>query len=154
MKISRTALSLAAVLLAAGMLSACTPIISLEAAADSNNPACAEVSVRLPATLANEAKRSTDAQATGAWGNPTAVILRCGLEPVEVSTLPCVTASGVDWLVDESAKPSYRFITFGRNPATEVIVDSNKVAGVSVLDELSSAIQSIEATKECSVLTN
>jgi hypothetical protein len=82
------------------------------------------------------------------------VILRCGLEPVEVSTLPCVNASGVDWLVDESAKPSYRFITFGRTPATEVIVDSNKVAGVSVLDELSSAIQSIEATKECTTVTN
>jgi len=154
MKISRTAFALTAAALAAGMLSACTPTISLEAAADSNNPACAEVSVRLPATLANEAQRATDAQATGAWGNPTSVILRCGLEPVEVSTLPCVTASGVDWLVDESAKPSYRFITFGRNPATEVIVDSNKVAGVSVLDELSSAIQSIEATKECSAATN
>ncbi len=154
MKISRTAFSLAAVLVAAGTLTACTPIISLEAAGDSNNPACAEVSVRLPAILANEAKRTTDAQATGAWGNPTAVILRCGLEPVEVSTLPCVTASGVDWLVDESAKPSYRFITFGRNPATEVIVDSNKVAGVSVLDELSSAIQSVEATKECSAATD
>lgn len=154
MKISRTAFTFTAALLTAGMLTACTPIISLEAAADSNNPACAEVSVRLPATVANEAKRSTDAQATGAWGNPTAVILRCGLEPVEVSTLPCVTASGVDWLVDESAKPSYRFITFGRNPATEVIVDSNKVAGVSVLDELSSAIQSIEATKECSAVAN
>ena len=154
MKISRTAFAFTAALLAAGTLTACTPIISLEAAADSNNPACAEVSVRLPATVANEAKRSTDAQATGAWGNPTAVILRCGLEPVEVSTLPCVTASGVDWLVDESAKPSYRFITFGRNPATEVIVDSNKVAGVSVLDELSSAIQSIQATKACSAVTN
>lgn len=154
MKISRTAFALTAAALAAGMLSACTPTISLEAAADSNNPACAEVSVRLPATLANETQRATDAQATGAWGDPTSVILRCGLEPVEVSTLPCVTASGVDWLVDESAKPSYRFITFGRNPATEVIVDSNKVAGVSVLDELSSAIQSIEATKECSAATN
>jgi hypothetical protein len=154
MKISRTAFAFTVAVLAAGTLTACTPIISLEAAADSNNPACAEVSVRLPATLANEAKRTTDAQATGAWGNPTAVILRCGLEPVEVSTLPCVTASGVDWLVDESAKPSYRFITFGRNPATEVIVDSNKVAGVSVLDELSSAIQSIEATKQCSAASN
>jgi hypothetical protein len=154
MKISRTAFAFTAALLAAGTLTACTPIISLEAAADSNNPACAEISVRLPATLANEAKRSTDAQATGAWGNPTSVILRCGLEPVEVSTLPCVNAGGVDWLVDESAKPSYRFITFGRTPATEVIVDSNQVAGVSVLDELSSAIQSIEATKECTTVTN
>ncbi|MBP6087286.1 MAG: DUF3515 family protein [Rhodoluna sp.] len=154
MKISRTALALLAGLALAGSLSACSATISLEAAADSNNPACAEVSVRLPEQVAELDKRATDAQATGAWGNPTAVILRCGLEPVAVSALPCVTANGVDWLVDESAKPSYRFITFGRTPATEVIVDSTKVAGVSALSDLSGAIQSIEATKECSAITN
>ena len=110
--------------------------------------------MRLPDTVAEMSKRVTDAQATGAWGNPTAVILRCGLPAVEVSTLPCVTASGVDWLVDDSKKPSYRFITFGRKPATEVIVDSNKVAGVTALSDLSAAIQSIEATKHCSTVTN
>jgi hypothetical protein len=65
-----------------------------------------------------------------------------------------VTANGVDWLVDESAKPSYRFITFGRNPATEVIVDSTKVAGVTALSDLSAAIQSVEASKECTAVTN
>ncbi|CAB4631843.1 unannotated protein [freshwater metagenome] len=154
MKISRTALALLAGIALAGALSACTATVSLEAAADSNNPACAEVSVRLPDQVAELTKRATDAQATGAWGNPTAVLLRCGLPPVEVSELPCVTANGVDWLVDESAKPSYRFITFGRNPATEVIVDSTKAAGVTALSDLSSAIQSIEATKECSTVTN
>jgi hypothetical protein len=154
MKISRTALAALASLALAGSLSSCSANVSLEAAADSNNPACAEVSVRLPETVADQAKRVTDAQATGAWGNPTTVILRCGLPAVEVSTLPCVTASGVDWLVDDSRKPSYRFITFGRNPATEVIVDSRKVAGVSALGDLSAAIQSIEATKRCSSVTN
>jgi hypothetical protein len=138
----------------AGSLSACTATVSLEAAADSNNPACAEVSVRLPDQAAELDKRVTDAQATGAWGNPTAIILRCGLPPVEVSELPCVTANGVDWLVDDSEKPSYRFITFGRNPATEVIVDSNKVAGVSALSDLSAAIQSIESTKQCTEVSN
>jgi hypothetical protein len=56
--------------------------------------------------------------------------------------------------VDESAKPSYRFITFGRHPATDVIVDSTKAAGVTALSDLSSAIQSIEATKKCSTVTN
>ena len=154
MKISRTALALLAGITLSGALSACTATVSLEAAADSNNPACAEVSVRLPDQVAELTKRVTDAQATGAWGNPTAVLLRCGLPPVEVSELPCVTANGVDWLVDESAKPSYRFITFGRNPATEVIVDSTKVAGVTALSDLSGAIQSIEATKQCSEVSN
>jgi hypothetical protein len=154
MKISRTALALLASIALAGSLSACTATVSLEAAADSNNPACAEVSVRLPDQAADLDKRVTDAQATGAWGNPTAIILRCGLPPVEVSELPCVTANGVDWLVDDSEKPSYRFITFGRNPATEVIVDSNKVAGVSALSDLSAAIQSIESTKQCTEVSN
>jgi hypothetical protein len=154
MNISRTALAILASATLAVTLSACSATVSLEAAADSNNPACAEVSVRLPDTVALQAKRVTDAQATGAWGNPTSVILRCGLPAVEVSTLPCVTASGVDWLVDDSKKPSYRFITFGRKPATEVIVDSRKVAGVSALSDLSAAIQSITATKHCSSVTN
>jgi hypothetical protein len=154
MKISRTALALLASIALAGSLSACTATVSLEAAADSNNPACAEVSVRLPDQAAELDKRVTDAQATSAWGNPTAIILRCGLPPVEVSELPCVTANGVDWLVDDSEKPSYRFITFGRNPATEVIVDSNKVAGVSALSDLSAAIQSIESTKQCTEVSN
>lgn len=154
MKISRSALATLATLALVGSLAGCTAGVSLEAAPDSNNPNCAEVSVRLPDQIAGLDKRVTDAQATGAWGNPTSVILRCGLPAVEVSTLPCVTASGVDWLVDGSQRPSYRFVTFGRNPATEVIIDSNKVAGVTALDDLSTAIQSIEASKNCSAVTN
>ncbi len=154
MNISRTALATFAAIALAGSLSACTATISLEAAPDSNNPACAEISVRLPEQVADQSKRTTDAQATGAWGNPTSVILRCGLPPVDVSAFPCVTASGVDWLVDDSKKPSYRFITFGRKPATEVIVDSRKVAGVTALSDLSAAIQSIQATKHCSTVSN
>ena len=154
MKISRTALAILGSIALVGSLSACSATVSLEAAPDSNNPACAEVSVRLPDSVDGQSKRVTDAQATGAWGNPSAIILRCGLPLVEVSTLPCVTASGVDWLVDDSKKPSYRFISFARKPATEVIVDSRKVSGVSVLDDLSTAIQSIEASKHCSAVNN
>ena len=154
MNISRTVVAIFAGITLAGSLTACTAGVSLESAPDSNNPNCAEISVRLPEVVAEMNKRVTDAQATGAWGNPTSVILRCGLPAVEVSTLPCVTASGVDWLVDDSKKPSYRFITFGRKPATEVIVDSNKVAGVTALSDLSGAIQSVEATKHCSTVTN
>ena len=153
MKISRH-LTLAAAALAITMLTGCAPTINLDAAELANDPACAEIIVRLPSTVGGLAKRTTNAQATGAWGNPTSVILRCGLEPVAVSSLTCVTASEVDWLVDDSEAPSYRFISYGRSPATEVIVDSTQVAGVTALDELSGAMQGIEATKRCSTLTN
>jgi len=131
-------------------LSSCTAIVNLEAAPLANDPACAEITVRLPDVIGDQEKRATNAQATGAWGNPTSIILRCGLDPVAVSNLTCVTASDIDWLVDDSKAPSYRFITFGRSPATEVIVDSQSVAGVTALDSVASAVQNIPATKTCS----
>jgi len=149
MKISRpVTLAIAAIALSL-VLSGCSPTVSLEPAADANNPGCADVIVRLPDVVDGQERRTTNAQSTAAWGNPATIILRCGIEPVEVSALPCVTASGVDWLVDESAKPSYRFISYARTPALEVIVDSEKAVGVNALDGLSSAVMSIEASKTC-----
>ena len=138
-----------ALLFASLTLTGCTANVSLEAAADSNSYACAEFSVRLPDSVDSLAKRPTDAQATAAWGNPTAVIARCGLPEVSASKLRCVTASGVDWLVDEAKAPTYRFISFGRKPATEVIIDSSKVSGANVLDEISKAVQRTKLIRTC-----
>jgi hypothetical protein len=149
MKISRLATLATTAIALCLALSACSPTVSLEPAADANNPGCADVIVRLPDGVDGQERRTTNAQSTAAWGNPTTVILRCGIEPVEISTLPCVTASDVDWLVDESAKPSFRFISFGRDPAIEVIVDSENAVGVNALESLAPAVQSIEATKRC-----
>ena len=136
------------------VLAGCAPVVPLEPAKQANNPECAEIMVRLPDELAGLPERRVNAQSTAAWGEPTAVILRCGLEPVEISPLLCVSASDVDWLVDESKAPSYRFISYARSPATEVIVDSNVVAGVTVLEELAASIGVLEATKRCTELTN
>jgi len=60
----------------------------------------------------------------------------------------------IDWLLDESKAPSYRFISYARFPATEVIVDSTVVAGVTVLEELAASIGVLEATKRCTEVTN
>lgn len=149
MKISRLAALSATAIALSLALSACSPTVSLEPAADANNPGCADVIVRLPDAVDGKERRTTNAQSTAAWGLPTTTILRCGIEPVEISTLPCVSASGVDWLVDDSAKPSFRFISFGRAPAIEVIVDSENTVGVNALDSLASAIKVIEPTKTC-----
>ncbi|NBU23244.1 MAG: DUF3515 family protein [Actinobacteria bacterium] len=135
-------------------LTGCTPVVNLEAAEGSNDPLCAEVSVRLPQELGNLKQRETNSQATSAWGEPAAVLLRCGLEGVEVSTLPCVTAGDVDWLVDDSNAPSYRFISYARFPAVEVVVDSTKASGVTSLEGLAQAVSQIPATKVCSEVQN
>jgi len=154
--INEGAVKVAAVMaLAVASLSGCSQIVTLDAAPDSNNPKCAAITVRLPDTIENFALRDTDAQATGAWGTPSALILRCGLPEVKVSALKCVTAGGVDWLVDPSQAPSYRFITFGRNPATEVIVDSKRASGVSALEAVAPAVLSgAKADKVCTVFAN
>ena len=136
------------------LLAGCTPIVNLGAAEFSNDPACAEVSVRLPDELGELQKRQTNAQATGAWGEPASVLLRCGLEGVEISTLPCVTAGDVDWLVDDSDAPTYRFISFARFPAVEVIVDSTNASGITSLEGLGQAVSQIPATKVCTEATN
>ena len=130
-------------------LSGCSATVNLEAAEGSNAPECAEVMVRLPSALGGLPERYTNAQATAAWGDPATVILRCGLEPVEASTLPCVSAGGIDWLVDDSQAPNYRFISFARSPAVEVVVDSNNASGLTSLEALASAVSQIDATKAC-----
>lgn len=132
-------------------LSACSPTVALTPAADATNPACADIIVRLPQSVASQAIRQTDAQATAAWGDPTAVLLRCGVTPPGPTTDVCFTVSGIDWLRDESKAPTYVFTTFGRTPATEVVVDSKLTSGQGtiILDELSNAIGSIKQTKQC-----
>lgn len=136
------------------LLTGCTPTVSLEAAPQSNHPDCAEVMVRLPNEIAEFSKRYTNAQATSAWGDPTAVIFRCGLEEVSVSALPCVTAGDLDWLVDDSQEPSFRFISFGTTPAVEIIVDSTKISGVTSVEAIAPAVGKLERFAQCSELSN
>lgn len=131
------------------LLAGCAPTVHLSPAEGANSVACAELMVRLSDKVDGLERRSTDAQSTAAWGEPAAVIFRCGLPEVTVSELKCISEEGVDWLVDDSKAPSYRFITFGRNPASEVIVDSKNAVGVNVLDEIGTTIQFQEATKTC-----
>ncbi|CAB4636430.1 unannotated protein [freshwater metagenome] len=150
----KSQLKLGSLAISLALLTGCAPTVALEPAADANNPDCAEIIVRLPDEIAGEARRSVNAQSTAAWGDPVSVLLRCGLEPVEVSTLPCVSASEIDWLVDDSNAPSYRFISFATAPATEVIIDSSRLAGVTVLEQLAGSVGVLEPTKRCTEITN
>lgn len=148
---TRHAAAFAVLLALAAALAGCTPIVSLDPGAAANDPGCAEISVRLPDTVAGKDKRETDAQATGAWGDPTAIILRCGVPPIGPTTKPCVSVNGVDWvLMTDPAAKTIIYQTFGRTPATEVIIDH--VGGVSdsaVLPEFASAISTLPQKQKC-----
>ena len=136
------------------LLTGCAATVNLEPAEYANDPSCAEVSVRYPAQISDLDQRYTNAQATTAYGEPAAVLVRCGLEPVFASTLPCVTAADVDWLVDDSDAPNFRFVSFGRSPAVEVIVDSQAASGITTLESLSQAVSRLPATAFCTEVTN
>lgn len=159
MRSSKALIAVPVLLLA---LSGCAPIVPMTAAPDANNPKCADVIVRLPSSIEDAdkldkgsdpaglwLKRETDAQATGAWGNPTSVLLRCGVEVPGPSTLQCATVKGIDWLRDDSDAPNYIFTTFGRDPAVEVIVDGSRASGTAVLEALALAVGTIPATGKC-----
>jgi hypothetical protein len=141
----RRILALAAAVVFVGSLTGCAGTVSLEPAEGANDAACADVTVRLPGSIAGQERRWTDAQATGAWGSPASILLTCGVPEPGPSTLPCETIEGVDWLIDESdaADSRYRFTTFGRSPAVEVYLDFDVVGSADTLRALSPMLNNV-----------
>ncbi|GAA2461647.1 DUF3515 domain-containing protein [Agromyces soli] len=146
----RRALRAAAVIApAALLLAACTPIVPFEPAPEASDADCASLVVRLPDTVAELPKRETNAQGTGAWGEPASVLLRCGVPVPGPTTERCVSVDGIDWIIDESDAPRYLFTTYGRTPAVEVLVDNDVVGGTTAIADLSNAVGVIPADGGC-----
>jgi len=148
---TRVARILSTVVAAAGAvaLTGCTPIVNMQPATEAIDVSCAELSVRLPDEVADQPQRETDAQGTAAWGDPASVLLRCGVPTPGPTTDPCYSVNDVDWIMDDSDKPNYRFTTFGRTPAVEVFIDSDVVSGTTVITDLSTAVSVIPSDGAC-----
>lgn len=142
MRLRRTVIGAALALATLGtLLTGCSPIVALDPAPNANDPACADVIVRLPARLENLPRRETNAQATGAWGDPAEILLRCGVTVPTASDLPCVeTDTGFQWLRDDSKAPTYVFTSYGRTPAIAVVIDQTKLSPGPTLQDLESLI--------------
>lgn len=143
----RAAAAAAAPAIAVAMLlSGCSPTVPADAAADANDPACAEVISRVRTTLAtldDAPYRQTDAQGTAAWGDPASVLLTCGIDVPQASELPCVQVDGVYWLRNDERAPTYIFTTFGRDPAVDVAVDNDIRSTGIVLGDLTPAVSTL-----------
>ena len=136
-------------------LSGCTTDVPMEPAADANNPACADVIVRLPSTVDGKDRRYTNAQSTGAWGDPASVLLYCGIEPSGPTTDSCVSVNGVDWIIDDSRAPLFRFEAYGRSPGVEVIVNFDEgVSGTNVITELSGSVSKLPQQRKCTSIAD
>lgn len=143
----RRAPLLPAVIAAALLLAGCTPTVSLDPAPEATSVGCAGVVVRLPDRVAGAARRTTDAQGTAAWGTPASVTLRCGVA-VPVTT-DCATIDGVDWLTQHRTIDGADWLvytTYGRSPATQLLVDRDGVIADTVLTALSDPIAAATRT--------
>jgi hypothetical protein len=137
-------------------LAACAPTIGATPAPDAANPDCAPVMLALPESLGVDLdKAKTNAQATAAWGEPgAAVTLRCGVTPPGPSA-DCQSVEGplntVDWIVMAADDGTWRFTTYGREPAVEVVVPPTVTAehSTSFIADLGQAVGAIDATAEC-----
>ena len=128
------------------IVSGCSaPVADVEAAPEATDPVCAEAMVSLPDAVAGFDRRETDSQATAAWGEPSAVILRCGVPVPGPTTEHCVTANGIDWVTRDDGE-FWTLTTYGRSPAIEVLFDDTRAASSSVMVDLSSAVGRIPAT--------
>lgn len=151
---TRTAAAAATATVMACALSACANPVPMEAAVDANDPACANVIILLPDTVAGLERRTTNAQSTGAWGNPSGVELRCGIEPSGPTTDTCWNVNGVDWIIDDSNAPIYRFEAYGRSPGLEVYVDNELASGTSTVTDLTATANRLPQERKCLNVTD
>jgi hypothetical protein len=144
---SPAALLLTVVVFAAA--SACSGAVPLEAAPGATDARCAEVVVRLPSDIHGLPSRSTDAQGTGAWGEPAQILLRCGV-PDPGPSAECITEQGIDWRIDDADADAVRAITYGRSPVTEVVVDARLSGGREILGAVAPALARLPVSERCS----
>lgn len=168
-------------------LSACSAPVVVEPAPDAANPACAPEMIAVPDSIGDATLRKTTSQATAVWGDPAAVVLRCGVASPGPTTDRCVTVNGVDWVIretaptassspsgkaspsalpqpsaqpqpsgqpttaaaDDGANGTYILTTFGRTPATELVLDTSKISSATVLASLASAVAKVPQTAKC-----
>lgn len=146
----------AATALALLALAGCARAISLPPADEASDPGCAEVIVTLPESIGGEGgleeleRRTTTAQGTAAWGDPSAVTLRCGMPVPAPSTQQCVSVGGVDWLQVAQEEGVFTFVSYGREPATEVVIDTTIVTGATALDAVSGSVARTDQVGACS----
>lgn len=134
---------------AAGLvLSGCSPAVDVAPAKDAANAACAPMMLALPDAIGEAKLRKTNSQATAAWGDPSLVVLRCGVNVPGPTTDRCVTVNGIDWVIKEG-DPVWTLTTFGREPATEILMDPEKISSATVLADLAVPAGKIMATRSC-----
>ena len=75
--------------------------------------------------------------------------LRCGMPEPAPSASRCIQVGAVDWLEVAQEEDVWTFVSYGRSPAAEVVIDTGVVSAVTALESLSSAVDRLEQTGAC-----
>jgi hypothetical protein len=107
------------------------------------DPACAAMADRLPSRLLNQGRVATSQRspAVAAWGDP-AIIWRCGVTPPGPTTQDCIAVNGIDWVV-EPLDDGTGFVSYGRDPAVQVLVPDAYAPETFALTSLSTAVSTV-----------
>lgn len=140
-------------------LSACTPVISVQAGKYATEPICADVVLALPDVVLDQEKVKTTSQATAAWGEAgKAITFTCGVESPDPTTEDCQSITtnvyGVeetfDWIMVKGDS-GFTFVSYGREPAMMVQVPNslNAQQPTAALLDVANAVSKITATHAC-----
>ncbi len=148
-RFSPSRLPLASGVACLALLSGCSGTLVVDAAPHATDPECASVMLRMPDAIDGHKQRATSSQGTTAWGDPAAAIVRCGMNSPGPTTDHCVNVGGVDWISTEQNKNSWKFVSYGRSPAVEVLVDPRAESGANALNAISPAVAYIKQDRKC-----
>jgi len=134
-----------------GLLAALAPAVLVlaacagdtDAAPDGDDPACAGVVDRAPATLLGADRAEASAAGVAVWeGDAGTIVMRCGADPLGATSDPCIAVDDVDWVFTADADP-LRFQSFGRTPAVELSVPEGfgRDRAPGALGELAAAVR-------------
>ncbi|NKE09150.1 DUF3515 family protein [Kocuria subflava] len=124
--------------------------VAVTAAEDAANPDCAPAMLAMPDAISDQDQRQTTSQGTTAYGDPAAMVVRCGVTPPAPTTDMCSRVNGVDWIIRETDDPNqWQATTYGRNPAFEVTFDTTVVPSSTALIDLGSAVTTVDQDREC-----
>jgi hypothetical protein len=144
-----TSLALLALTSCGGPVEVDVPSLAPSAAAS-----CDTFLAALPATLDGQMSQEVspaDAPA-GAWGDPP-IVVRCGVErpPGLTPDAQLFEVDGLAWFPEE-LPDGYRFTTYDRDPAVEVVVPSAYAPEVDVVVEVGDAVRAtLPATSPASL---
>ncbi|SBT95151.1 Protein of unknown function [Streptomyces sp. DI166] len=125
--------------------------LRVESGPKAGDPKCSDVVDRSPDKVGSEDRDWVIGKGVASWGDRSTV-LRCGVEELQPTVNLCVSADGVDWVLDEKRLKETGvsvLTTYGRSPAVEVTYSGSREEVGGVLVELNESVAGIPQKRKC-----